>query len=171
MHGITFRNECWGEGVGWQGILNCKSSFCPLWCPSPQSLVLLCSSAPFASGKKSSLLGILSSSIGSIPWCWALLQEGLFVMVATGQWLRIYASNITPCGEGLCTEAEGSRSWEAGCGLTFLLIQPFMWFLWLGGSLSCGSWGRCGSQILAGTLRIKPWKRVVCFLGPLRVRA
>lgn len=44
--------------------------------------------------------------------------------------------SYNPCGEGLCAEAEGSGNQEAGCSLTFLLIQPFMWVPLLGGSAS-----------------------------------
>lgn len=91
LHGITSRIGCWGEGVGWQGILNCKSSFSALEGPSPESLVLFCSSPSFTSGRKSSLLGILSSSVGSIPWCWVSLQEGLVVM-----WPQASGCELTP---------------------------------------------------------------------------
>lgn len=41
LQGFTSRNECWGKGVWCQGILIHKSSFSPLSCPSPGSLVFV----------------------------------------------------------------------------------------------------------------------------------
>lgn len=79
----------------------------------------------------------------------------------------MYASPITPRGEGLCTEAGGSGNWEADCGLSSFLIQPFMWVAFLRGSASRGSWDSCGSQTLARVGRIKLWEGEVCFPGPL----
>lgn len=71
-----------------QGIWNDRSSFAPLGRPFLESLVLFCSFSTFTSRRKSSsLLGTLCSSLGSIPWCWVLLQEGFVVMAAPGQWM------------------------------------------------------------------------------------
>ena len=64
-------------------------------------------------------------------------------------------------------EAEGSENWEADCGLSSFLIQPFMWVPLLRGSASRGSRDSCGSQTLARAGRRKLREGEVCFLGPL----
>lgn len=63
-------------------------------------------------------------------------------MVATGSGYEFMHLILPLVVKAFVLKLRESGSWEAGCGLTLLLIQPFMWFLLLGyPSLSCESWG------------------------------